>query len=39
MHVSLRWWGDDEPQPNGLVAHPEFPIGCGYRMPGDGPAL
>jgi len=39
MHVSMRWWGDDAPQPNGLVAHPEFPIGCGYRMPGDGPPL
>lgn len=37
MHVSMRWWGEDEPQPNGLVVHPEPPIGCGYRMPGDPP--
>ncbi len=39
MHVSMRWWGEDEPQPNGLVAFPELPVGCGFRMPGDGPAL
>jgi len=39
MHVSLRWWGDDAPQPNGLVYRPEPPIGCGFRMPGDGPLL
>lgn len=36
MHVSMRWWGQDASQPNGLVAFPEPPIGCGYRMPGDG---
>ncbi len=39
MHVSMRWWGDDAPQPNALMAYPEPPAGCGFRMPGDGPAL
>jgi len=29
MHVSMRWWGEDEAQPNALVAFPEPPIGCG----------
>ena len=38
MHVSMRWWGEDAPQPNGLVAFPEPPVGCGYRMPGDAPS-
>lgn len=37
MHVSMRWWGSDAAQPNGLVAFPELPVGCGYRLPGDGP--
>jgi hypothetical protein len=44
MHVSLRWWGDDAPaSPSGLAAvttegSGKTPaIGCGYRMPGDGP--
>jgi hypothetical protein len=39
MHVSMRWWSQDSPQPNGLVAFPEPAVGCGFRMPGDGPPL
>lgn len=31
LHLSLNWWGTrDAPAPR------EAPIGCGYRMPGDG---
>lgn len=37
LHLSMRWWSQDDPQPNGLTAWPEPPVGCGYRMPGDGP--
>jgi hypothetical protein len=29
MHVSLLWWSERGHRPDG-------PIGCGYRMPGDG---
>lgn len=38
LHMSMRWWSDDASMPNGLVAAtPEPPVGCGFRLPGDGP--
>ena len=43
MHVSMRWWDDDAPTPSGLAAFRSAgknhtpALGCGYRMPGDGP--
>jgi hypothetical protein len=37
MHVSMRWWSQDASPANGLVVPVEPPVGCGYRMPGDGP--
>ncbi len=36
MHVSMRWWSQDASPTNALMAHPEPPVGCGYRLPGDG---
>jgi hypothetical protein len=38
IHVSMRWWSQDAMMNNGLLLPlPEPPVGCGYRMAGDGP--
>ncbi len=38
LHLSMRWWSQDSPQPtSGLTPPVNPPVGCGYRMPGDGP--
>lgn len=35
MHVSMKWWSQGVG--NGYFVPKESPVGCGYRMPGDGP--
>ena len=34
MHVSMKWWSQGIG--NGLFIPSDPPVGCGYRMPGDG---
>jgi hypothetical protein len=36
MHLSMRWWNQDSPSFTQLVVANEAPVGCGYRMIGDG---
>jgi hypothetical protein len=35
MHVSMKWWSQGIG--NGFWVPKDPPVGCGYRMPGDGP--
>ena len=35
MHVSMKWWSQGVG--NGFFVPKDPPVGCGFRMPGDGP--